>query len=111
MSALIFAALSFQVAAVDEPKLHLWETGVMRITRHPQSFGQALWCLAHTLWIGSTFMVATTGKHLVMAKLHGTVAWHVPKIVCIRCTAALASRLWHACLRVGWCCSSHETAQ
>ena len=52
-----------QVAAVDKPKLHLWETGVMRITRHPQSFGQALWCLAHTLWIGSSFMVATTGKH------------------------------------------------
>ena len=51
----------FQVAAVDEPKLHMWETGVMRITRHPQSFGQALWCFAHTLWIGSSFMVATSG--------------------------------------------------
>jgi hypothetical protein len=38
---------------VDEPKLHLWETGVTRITRHPQSFGQALWCFAHTLWIGA----------------------------------------------------------
>ena len=25
-----------QVAAVDEPKLHMWETGIMRITRHPQ---------------------------------------------------------------------------
>lgn len=25
-----------EVAAVDEPKMHLWETGVMRITRHPQ---------------------------------------------------------------------------
>ena len=25
-----------QVAAVDEPQLHLWETGIMRITRHPQ---------------------------------------------------------------------------
>ena len=40
---------------MDEPKLHLWETGVMRITRHPQSFGQALWCFAHTLWIGKRF--------------------------------------------------------
>ena len=28
------------MAAVDKPKLHLWETGVMRITRHPQMFGQ-----------------------------------------------------------------------
>jgi hypothetical protein len=25
-----------EVAAVDEPKLHLWETGITRITRHPQ---------------------------------------------------------------------------
>ena len=25
-----------QVAAVDEPKLHLWDSGVIRITRHPQ---------------------------------------------------------------------------
>jgi zeta-carotene isomerase len=25
-----------EVAAVDKPKLHLWETGVMRISRHPQ---------------------------------------------------------------------------
>ena len=25
-----------EVAAVDEPKVHMWETGIMRITRHPQ---------------------------------------------------------------------------
>ena len=25
---------------MDKPELHLWETGVMRITRHPQAFGQ-----------------------------------------------------------------------
>ncbi|KAH6812752.1 15-cis-zeta-carotene isomerase [Perilla frutescens var. frutescens] len=25
-----------EVAAVDEPKMHLWETGIMRITRRPQ---------------------------------------------------------------------------
>lgn len=62
-----------EVAAVDEPKLHLWETGVMRITRHPQTFGQALWCLAHTLWIGSSFMVATTGA--LMAH-HLFSCWH-----------------------------------
>ncbi|MCD9641882.1 hypothetical protein HAX54_028364 [Datura stramonium] len=28
--------------------MHLWETGIMRITRHPQ----VIWCLAHALWIG-----------------------------------------------------------
>lgn len=67
------SVLYVQVAAVDEPKLHLWETGVMRITRHPQTFGQALWCLAHTLWIGSSFMVATTGA--LMAH-HAFSCWH-----------------------------------
>ncbi|XP_039050033.1 15-cis-zeta-carotene isomerase, chloroplastic-like isoform X2 [Hibiscus syriacus] len=25
-----------EVAAVDKPEMHLWETGIMRITRHPQ---------------------------------------------------------------------------
>jgi zeta-carotene isomerase len=25
-----------EVAAVDKPKVHLWETGIIRITRHPQ---------------------------------------------------------------------------
>jgi zeta-carotene isomerase len=49
-----------EVAAVDEPKQHLWETGVTRITRHPQAVGQGLWCLAHTLWVGTPVMVAAT---------------------------------------------------
>jgi len=31
-----------EVAAVDKPKLHLWETGIMRITRHPQVKGEGL---------------------------------------------------------------------
>ncbi|KAL5648560.1 hypothetical protein ACJX0J_039369, partial [Zea mays] len=43
-----------EVAAVDKPKLHMWETGIMRITRHPQMVGQVIWCLAHTLWIGNS---------------------------------------------------------
>jgi zeta-carotene isomerase len=49
-----------QVAAVDKPKLHLWETGIIRITRHPQMVGQLLWCFAHTLYIGTTFTCATS---------------------------------------------------
>ena len=49
-----------EVAAVDKPKLHLWETGITRITRHPQMVGQVLWCAAHTAYIGSTFMCATS---------------------------------------------------
>lgn len=49
-----------EVAAVDEPKLHLWETGIIRITRHPQAVGQLLWCAAHSAWIGSSFMIVTS---------------------------------------------------
>ncbi|KAK9141374.1 hypothetical protein Scep_011055 [Stephania cephalantha] len=49
-----------EVAAVEKPKLHLWETGIMRITRHPQMVGQVIWCLAHTIWIGNTVAVAAS---------------------------------------------------
>ncbi|KAJ7514157.1 hypothetical protein O6H91_23G031000 [Diphasiastrum complanatum] len=49
-----------EVAAVDKPKMHLWETGIMRITRHPQMVGQLMWCVAHTLWIGNSFTLTTS---------------------------------------------------
>ncbi|PIN11644.1 Zeta-carotene isomerase [Handroanthus impetiginosus] len=49
-----------EVAAVDKPKMHLWETGIMRITRHPQMVGQVIWCLAHTIWIGNSVAVAAS---------------------------------------------------
>eukprot|EP00891_Asterochloris_glomerata_P003606 jgi/Astpho2/3606/e_gw1.00058.35.1_t len=62
-----------EVAAVDTPKLHLWETGVIRITRHPQCFGQFLWCAAHCLWIGNSFMVTTSAG--LMAH-HFFSCWH-----------------------------------
>ncbi|KAL4272969.1 hypothetical protein GQ457_13G022330 [Hibiscus cannabinus] len=57
-----------EVAAVDKPEMHLWETGIMRITRHPQMVGQVIWCLAHTIWIGNSVTVAASigliGHHL-----------------------------------------------
>jgi zeta-carotene isomerase len=62
-----------QVAAVDKPKLHMWETGIMRITRHPQAVGQALWCAAHTLWVGNSFMVVTS---LGLLAHHLFGCWH-----------------------------------
>ncbi|MED6184434.1 hypothetical protein PIB30_047445 [Stylosanthes scabra] len=49
-----------EVAAVDKPKLHLWETGIIRITRHPQMVGQVMWCLAHTIWIGNSVTIAAS---------------------------------------------------
>ena len=38
----------------------------MRITRHPQNFGQALWCFAHTLWIGKRFCWSSAQHPLVL---------------------------------------------
>lgn len=57
-----------EVAAVEKPKMHLWETGIIRITRHPQMVGQVMWCLAHTIWIGNSVAIAASigliGHHL-----------------------------------------------
>jgi len=62
-----------EVAAVAKPQVHLWETGIMRITRHPQMVGQLLWCVAHTAWIGNSFMVVTSAG-LMAHHLFG--CWH-----------------------------------
>lgn len=65
-----------EVAAVDKPKVHMWETGIMRVTRHPQMVGQFLWCFAHMLWIGNSFTV-TTSVGLLAHHLFGV--WHGDK--------------------------------
>lgn len=65
-----------QVAAVDKPQLHMWETGIMRITRHPQMVGQAIWCAGHCLWIGNSFMVVTS---LGLMAHHLFGVWHGDK--------------------------------
>lgn len=49
-----------EVAAIEKPQLRLWETGIMRITRHPQATGQIFWCAAHTAWLGSSTAVAAS---------------------------------------------------
>ncbi|PZD73558.1 hypothetical protein C1752_02147 [Acaryochloris thomasi RCC1774] len=63
-----------EIAAIQKPQVHLFETGIIRITRHPQMVGQVIWCIAHALWIGSTFTLATcfglVGYHL-FAVWHG----------------------------------------
>ena len=48
-----------EVAAVDIPKIHLWETGIIRITRHPQFVGQCMWSAAHLAMVGTTFTALT----------------------------------------------------
>jgi uncharacterized membrane protein len=63
-----------EIAAIQKPEVHLYETGIIRITRHPQMVGQVIWCFAHALWIGSTFMMVTCAgliAHHLFAVWHG----------------------------------------
>ncbi len=62
-----------EIAAIQKPAVHLYETGIIRITRHPQMVGQIIWCVAHTLWLGTSFMVVTS-LGLVLHHLFGV--WH-----------------------------------
>ena len=48
-----------EVAAVEKPKFHMWETGIIRITRHPQFVGQTMWSAAHLAMVGTTFTALT----------------------------------------------------
>ena len=62
-----------EIAAIQKPEVHLYETGIIRITRHPQMVGQVIWCVAHTLWIGTSFTLVTS-IGLVLHHLFGV--WH-----------------------------------
>mmetsp|Transcript_5434 Transcript_5434/g.6360 ORF Transcript_5434/g.6360 Transcript_5434/m.6360 type:complete len:381 (+) Transcript_5434:74-1216(+) len=62
-----------EVAAIEKPKMHLWETGVMRITRHPQAVGQVMWCTAHSAWLGSSTALAASS---VLVAHHLFSMWH-----------------------------------
>ena len=63
-----------EIPALLKPKVRLYASGIIRITRHPQAIGQIIWCFAHLIWIGSTFMLITCvgliGHHL-FAIWHG----------------------------------------
>lgn len=62
-----------EIAAIQKPQVHLFEVGIIRITRHPQMVGQVIWCIAHTLWIGTSFTLMTS-VGLVVYHLFGV--WH-----------------------------------
>jgi uncharacterized membrane protein len=62
-----------EIAAVQKPQVHLYETGIMRITRHPQMVGQVIWCVAHTLWLGTSFTLVTS---LGLVAHHLFAVWH-----------------------------------
>lgn len=67
-----------EIAAVQKPQVHLYETGIIRITRHPQMVGQVIWCIAHTLWMGTSFTLMTSLgliAHHLFAVWHGDRRW------------------------------------
>ena len=65
-----------EIPSVLKPQVRIYVTGIMRITRHPQAFGQIIWCLAHTLWIGTSFTFITS---LGLILHHLFAIWHGDK--------------------------------
>ena len=62
-----------EIAAIQKPQVHLFETGIIRVTRHPQMVGQVIWCFAHTLWLGTSFTLVTS-LGLILHHVFGV--WH-----------------------------------
>ncbi|MGK7891191.1 MAG: NnrU family protein [Leptolyngbyaceae cyanobacterium] len=62
-----------EIAAIQKPEVHLYETGIIRITRHPQLVGLVIWCIAHTLWLGTSFTVVTS---IGLILHHLFAVWH-----------------------------------
>jgi len=62
-----------EIAAIQKPQLHLWETGIIRITRHPQAMGQIMWCVAHSAWMGTSTAVSASSM-LILHHLFSV--WH-----------------------------------
>ncbi len=62
-----------EIAAIQKPQVHLFETGIIRVARHPQLIGMTLWCIAHTLWIGTSFAVLTA---VCLVAYHLFAVWH-----------------------------------
>ena len=63
-----------EIPAVLKPKKRLYTKGIIRISRHPQAIGQILWCISHSIWIGSSFMLVTCVgliSHHLFAIWHG----------------------------------------
>ena len=65
-----------EIPSVQKPKVRIYSTGIMRVTRHPQAIGQIIWCIAHSLWIGSSFTLVTS---LGLICHHLFAIWHGDK--------------------------------
>ena len=77
-----------EIAAIQKPQVHLFETGIIRISRHPQMVGQVIWCIAHTLWVGTSFTLATS---LGLIGYHLFGVWHGDQRLTRRYGAAFAA--------------------
>ena len=62
-----------EIPAVLKPKVRLYASGIIRVTRHPQAIGQIIWCIAHFLWIGTSFTLVTC---LGLIAHHLFAIWH-----------------------------------
>ncbi len=62
-----------EIPSVLKPQVRIYGTGIMRVTRHPQAFGQIIWCIAHTLWIGTSFTLITS---IGLILHHLFAIWH-----------------------------------
>ena len=65
-----------EIPSVLKPQVRIYGSGIMRTTRHPQAFGQIIWCFAHTLWIGSSFTLVTS---IGLILHHLFAIWHGDK--------------------------------
>ena len=65
-----------EIPSVQRPKIRIYSTGIMRVTRHPQAIGQIIWCIAHSLWIGTSFTLVTS---LGLIFHHLFAIWHGDK--------------------------------
>ena len=65
-----------EIPSVQKPKIRIYSTGIMRITRHPQAIGQIIWCIAHSLWIGTSFTLVTS---IGLICHHLFAIWHGDK--------------------------------
>jgi len=62
-----------EVAAIQKPQVRIYETGIIRVTRHPQMVGQIMWCIAHSAWLGSSFALTTSAALIAH---HAFGVWH-----------------------------------
>ena len=62
-----------EIPAVLKPKVRIYASGIIRVTRHPQAIGQIIWCFAHLLWIGTSFTLVTC---LGLIAHHLFAIWH-----------------------------------